>query len=215
MRSWVAKNRQSAICCQSRSRLFRACSPDLRFGIASVRSVGSWSLRRILARSGRSCSSAPEHQSKTTTRGGAHKTRAPTGNRRSEGADDVAFSLDNHEPKKIRGAQLGVETTKHQRSHAQERRVAREGGGHRQSGSGARPGASRKADVTGVEDYLIECKRTDGAGLYLAKTTFEKIEREAAAVGKAPAIQVDIDGRKTGRKRWIIIPEDEFYDLIR
>lgn len=115
---------------------------------------------------------------------------------------------------------LLYDRTKKEKSLRQERRVAKKGRGHAVPGSGnqlGKPGdvRLRRHSKTRIEDILVECKRTDNIGIYLSDKVLRKHESEAADDGKTPVFQVDMDGRKNGRRRWFLVPEelwDEFLD---
>lgn len=130
------------------------------------------------------------------------------------------FRPNDREPSKIEPRGLGDRPSKQKRAKSikQEDRVAKGGGGYRQPASGALSGVGRKGDVKGVGNYLIECKRSDRKldekGLYLSHDVLLGIELEAAAVGKTPVLQVDLDGRPRGRKRWFVVPDDVFYEAL-
>lgn len=130
------------------------------------------------------------------------------------------FNLGGHEPKKLGKRGLGERPSKDKRARSikQEDRVAKAGGGFRQPASGALSGVTRKGDVKGVANYLIECKRSDRnldqKGVYLSHEVLLGIEEEAAHAGKTPVLQIDLDGRPKGRKRWFLVPDDVFYESL-
>lgn len=125
----------------------------------------------------------------------------------------MAFDLNKHEPRKLEFFATRPDTGKQKRkSRAQEDRVAKLGGGFRQAASGAARGAANKGDVRGVGRYLLECKQTDATWIYLAPTVFSKIEKEAATMGKKPAVQIDIDGRRGSvTTSWWLVPRDALH----
>lgn len=98
---------------------------------------------------------------------------------------------------------LGKKDDQHTRSRAQEDRVAKTTDGRRQPGSGAFAGL--KGDVK-AEDFLIECKRTDGKSIRLTKQWLEKISKEALEAGKHPAMVITIGTIETFDEDWLIIP---------
>jgi len=130
--------------------------------------------------------------------------------------------LDDETPKPAYAqSSLLDEATKKEKSLRQERRVAKRGKGHTVPGSGnqiGRPGDVRltrkSSSKTAFEDILVENKRTDNMGFYLSDGTLAKHEAEAVADGKTPVFQFDMDGRKKGRKRWFLIPEELWDELI-
>lgn len=74
-----------------------------------------------------------------------------------------------------------------------EKSVAADLGGRVQPGSGATSFA--KGDIR-LANFLLEHKFTDAASYSLRLETFEKIESEARAMVKLPAMVIDIQGRK-------------------
>lgn len=94
---------------------------------------------------------------------------------------------------------------------AQEERVARRLGGKRVSGSGA--SMYSKGDVRGVElagvEFLIEAKKTEKASISVKWAWLKKITHEALAVGKEPALTIEIQGGEDDPnvdRDWILIP---------
>lgn len=79
----------------------------------------------------------------------------------------------------------------HQKSRNQEARVARDHGGKVTPGSGNRWFA--KGDVK-AKRFLIECKTTDKNSFRLELAVLRKIQMEAIAEGKDPAVCIDIGG---------------------
>jgi len=130
--------------------------------------------------------------------------------------------LNDDSPKKIikQSSLLDPSTKdKKRKSIRQENRAGRIGGGHRVPGSGnqiGRPGDARQIrhTATRIEDILVECKGTDGIGLYLSDKVLDKHESEAIADGKTPVFNVEIRGRTTGRKNWYLIPEELYEELF-
>ena len=79
------------------------------------------------------------------------------------------------------------------KSQKKENQVAKEIGGNVTKGSGNT--FTDKGDIK-LDDYLIEHKYTEGKSYSLTKQTFDKIEREAQAVAKLPAMIIEIQNRK-------------------
>lgn len=79
------------------------------------------------------------------------------------------------------------------KSQRQEKRIARDGVGRVQPGSGNQPG--RKGDVK-LDHWLVEAKSTKGVSTTVKLSTWRKIEAEAIRDCKEPALQLDIAGRK-------------------
>jgi len=126
------------------------------------------------------------------------------------------FSLGGDEPRKPK-KRFSLEDktpTKRQKSMAQEDRLAdraRKAHGRRVPASGALPGMPGDVEVF---RFLLEAKRTDGAGLYLSDKKIEKAEEEAAGRAMVPGLAHELEGKKRGRQRWVTIPEDVFYALL-
>ena len=95
----------------------------------------------------------------------------------------------------------------------QENRVAREVGGKRQPGSGSSVYA--KGDVD-ANDFLIECKQTKNKSIRIESKWLAKISREAFAVGKDPALSIDIKGQEDEfcERDWVAIPMSVFKRLL-
>jgi len=136
------------------------------------------------------------------------------------GPEDIVGLTDGDPKQRPRQSSLLDPLSKKEKSLRQERRVAKRGSGHAVPGSGnqiGRPGDVRlrhRGKIT-IEDILVENKRSDNVGLYLSDATLAKHEDEAASDGRTPVFQFDIDGRKKGRKRWFLIPEElweEFHE---
>jgi hypothetical protein len=98
----------------------------------------------------------------------------------------------------------------------QEKRVAVAVGGKRTIRSGALP--CIRGDVKN-DNFLIECKSTDGAGIFVAKKWIEKISKEALGAktgGKIPAIALDFGNTKIGiEKDWVLVPMSVFVECIK
>jgi hypothetical protein len=95
-----------------------------------------------------------------------------------------------------------------------ERKTTKRLGGFGRPGSGAVEGA--KGDIM-LTEFLIENKCTEHRSISLKADWLDKISREARAEGKAPglAIQfVDRQGNSNRGNRWVMITEDEFYELL-
>lgn len=120
----------------------------------------------------------------------------------------------------IPGYFLGDNKHNHKKkSVKQETRVAKKMGGKVQSGSGAV--AHRRGDVT-VKEMLIECKRTDRAGISLRRDWIEKITKEATSINKIPAVSLEFGIKEEDKKRvsfpiekdWMAVPMSFFEELI-
>ena len=75
------------------------------------------------------------------------------------------------------------------KSRKQERRLAKEIGGHTTPASGAF--WSRKGDVRS-DRYLVEAKRTDKASISIKADVWDKIRREAIIDGRIPVLALQI-----------------------
>ena len=96
-----------------------------------------------------------------------------------------------------------------------EKKTAKRMGGTVVPGSGC--GEYRKGDIT-HEDYLIENKSTLNRSLSLKLDWLLKIRQEAFEKIKIPALSIqfcDRSGNPARGGNWVMIPEDEFIDLIR
>lgn len=99
------------------------------------------------------------------------------------------------------------------KSVREERRTAALLGARTTPNSGAGSFISSKGDIRG-ERYLIEHKMTDKASIRVGVTAVEKICREAALLGKKPAIAMTIEGMPDGfPRRWVAIPLLDFVEL--
>jgi hypothetical protein len=95
----------------------------------------------------------------------------------------------------------------------QENRLARKMGGRRVPGSGATEWA--KGDVS-LPQFLVEAKQTVHGSLSVKKAWLTKISREALAVGKVPALAIEIQGGDDDpltARDWIAIPAAAFRQL--
>jgi len=73
-----------------------------------------------------------------------------------------------------------------------------------------------KADFT-VKDYKVENKATIHRSIKLELDWLLKVSQEAIEVGKIPALSIQFvnsQGTPLNKGRWVMIPEDEFKDLI-
>ena len=100
---------------------------------------------------------------------------------------------------------------------AQEHRVADRTGGRRVPGSGSSPYS--KGDVR-LPEFLVECKKTEKASISIKHSWLEKITKEAEALGKEPALAIEIQGRDTDTRTlsvrdrdWVLIPARLFKKL--
>lgn len=94
----------------------------------------------------------------------------------------------------------------HRRSRRQEDRTARTYNGSRNVMSGA--GWMRKADVRSMQ-FMIENKFTDAQSYSLKLVELRDLAKKARLAGRVPLFQVDVDGH-----RYVIIPEEDFLDLL-
>lgn len=96
---------------------------------------------------------------------------------------------------------------------AHESRIAAAVGGQRVPGSGASMYA--KGDVRQA-DFLIECKLSAHASLAVKQAWLEKITAEAEAIGKVPALAIEIQGgdRRLAERDWIMVPRSVFERLL-
>lgn len=101
---------------------------------------------------------------------------------------------------------LLIPKTNKQRADKHEKKVARLTGGKVTRGSGNQ---ADKGDVK-TPDWRIECKTTKGASYRLEEATLCKIEEEAMATGRIPALNVQFE--VTGN-RYVIMKEDDWLDL--
>lgn len=114
-------------------------------------------------------------------------------------------------PKKYLPKDDGTPTT-------QERRIASTMGGERVRGSGST--ARAKGDVR-MSDFLVECKQTVHSSISITHDWLDTISKQAEAIGKEPALAIEIQGRgKDSRKLrvrdrdWILLPARVFKKLI-
>jgi Holliday junction resolvase len=97
-------------------------------------------------------------------------------------------------------------TEKHILSRSQERRAAGLVGGQVVARSGA--GWKRKADVRTLT-HLLEMKRTDNRkSISIKADDLEKIRRQAASIGKLPALGFELAGRD-----YVILPMSDFVEM--
>lgn len=88
------------------------------------------------------------------------------------------------------------------KSRRQEKRLAKKLGGRVQPGSGS--GSVNKADVIS-KSYLCECKTTSKRQYIITLDMLEKLELEAARIGKEPLFEIEISG-----KRFYVVRESDF-----
>jgi hypothetical protein len=91
-------------------------------------------------------------------------------------------------------------------SRRQEKRTAKKLGGRRQPGSGNQEAKHKKGDIVAGR-WLGEHKRTSrGARIVITLAMMDKIEREAAAVGKLPFLiaEVQLAARVDGAQFFIV-----------
>jgi hypothetical protein len=94
-----------------------------------------------------------------------------------------------------------------------EKRLANRLGGKLIPASGS---TRAKGDMV-LGDFLIEAKATSRDSLSLKHDWLAKIDREALATGRKPALAVSFvrpDGTQIRGGTWIAIPEDVFKELI-
>lgn len=99
-------------------------------------------------------------------------------------------------------------------SRIQEVRVSEDVGGRKVPMSGARAGD--KGDVE-TKEWLIDAKLTEKRSYALSTKAFRKINTEATAYGKIPALVVEfthagLDGVPT---KWAVIPYREFLKIFK
>lgn len=93
-----------------------------------------------------------------------------------------------------------------------ERRIAERIGGRRHGMSGA--AVELKGDLSN-DVVLVESKSTAKASISLKQAWFEKINQEAIAVHKTPAVAVTFENMdKLADRDWILIPLRYFKELI-
>ena len=102
----------------------------------------------------------------------------------------------------------------HDHGQKAERKTAKRVGGSANAGSGSIEGF--KGDIT-LPTFLVENKSTEHRSISVKLDWLEKITREARERGKSPALSiqfVDKQGTPLTCGRWVMIPEDEFKDVI-
>lgn len=88
------------------------------------------------------------------------------------------------------------------RSRAQERKIAQRYGGTLNAGSG---NGRRKGDVR-EDDFLIECKRTDGKrSISIKHDDLRAISKHAAMDNRTPVLQFELNGES-----FVILHEADF-----
>ena len=109
-------------------------------------------------------------------------------------------------PEKPRCRALDPGYGQQKKSRDQEERLAKRIGGRRQPGSGSLPIPAFKGDVK-EDNFLFEAKRTDAKSLRIKAEWLMKIEAEAEALGKFPALSIEIGGTPLlAEKDWCLIP---------
>tara|TARA_B100000809_G_C15104250_1_gene518104 strand:+ start:268 stop:615 length:348 start_codon:yes stop_codon:yes gene_type:complete len=97
------------------------------------------------------------------------------------------------------------------KSTADENRIAKEFGGHRQPASGAISGL--KGDVI-TESFLIEHKFTEKGSFSITRGLLSKIVREAYGEGRVPLLCIKFDSTPAGlENEWVLIPKGEFLEM--
>ena len=102
----------------------------------------------------------------------------------------------------------------HTHGQKAEIKAAKRLGGQARAGSGSIDGF--KGDIT-LRAWLIENKTTEHRSLSLKLEWLEKISREAATENRTPAIAiqfVDKNGNSVRGGRWVLVPEDEYRELV-
>ena len=102
----------------------------------------------------------------------------------------------------------------HRHGQRAEKKAAKRLGGQARAGSGAIDGF--KGDIT-LRDWLVENKTTVHRSISLKLEWLEKISREAATENRTPAVAiqfVDKTGTSVRGGRWVLLPEDEYKELI-
>jgi hypothetical protein len=104
-------------------------------------------------------------------------------------------------------------------SKRQEARIADLLGGSVQAGSGSSMFAKGDVRRGGVSmsdrDFLTECKRTERENLTIRGEWLSKITREALAVGKHPALSIEVSLHDSlVEQDWVLIPASMFRRLI-
>jgi len=91
----------------------------------------------------------------------------------------------------------------------QERRIAESLGGHRQSGSGARPGYRGDGRVEGK--FRIENKMTRSASIRIPLADLRKIRSECGS-GEVPLYEIEFRDKNTleVKEAWILVPWKEW-----
>lgn len=94
--------------------------------------------------------------------------------------------------------------SKMKKSQKQEERVAKDVDGKTQRGSGSKD--FHKGDVKSIE-FLIEAKRTDKDSLSVKKEWLIKVNAEALAYKRIPALSIEFDNMPNlVPKDWVAIP---------
>ena len=118
------------------------------------------------------------------------------------------------EPRKPRSRALDSGYGKQDKSRKQEDRVAKALKGRRQPASGSLPVPALKGDVC-EDQFLIEAKRTDSNSIRIQSSWLVKIEAQANAVGKVPALSIELaNDIPLAEKDWCLIPLSVFQSLL-
>lgn len=118
------------------------------------------------------------------------------------------------EPKRPRSKALDSGYGRQDKSHKQEERVAKALKGRKQPASGALPVPGLKGDIR-EDRFLIEAKRTDAQSIRVKASWLVKIEAEAEAIGKFPALSLELgEGLPLSEKDWCLIPMSVFKKLL-
>jgi hypothetical protein len=98
--------------------------------------------------------------------------------------------------------------SKSEPTEVQELRIAEDIGGRRTPCSGALSGA--KGDVESKK-FLVDAKRTDKRSFVLSERVLAKVDKEALAYGKIPALVVRFTNFRFGvTNEWAVIPYPVF-----
>ena len=102
-----------------------------------------------------------------------------------------------------------------QKAPSRQEKATEKIGGRRQPGSGAGPRHKGDSRFDGAS-LLMECKTTAAASFRVSEVVMAKITRQALAVGKDPAIEIEIRGVTDPlcSKKWVVLPRDVFARLI-
>lgn len=105
------------------------------------------------------------------------------------------------------------ESTSHQRSRAQEKRLAKRLEGRRQPASGALPG--KKGDVLSGADLMIEAKTTGMQSYRIEENDLITLSNNAAIEAREPVLVVQFEEMPSGTpNEWAAIPMSFFQELL-